>query len=123
MKIFSFENLEVWKDAKTMFMAINGLTASFPSEEKYNITSQIRRSSFSVCCNIAEGSSRWSEKEKSRYLEIAFGSLMETLNSLIIANEMNLIPEASYLDMRNQVEMIANKINALNSYFKQKAKK
>ena len=105
-----------------MFLKINEVTESFPSTEKYNITSQIRRSSFSVCCNLAEGSARWTDKEKSRYLEIAFGSLMETLNSLIISFELNLISEESYLDLRVKIEMIANKINALNKHFKSKTK-
>lgn len=120
MKKFSFENLEVWKDAKNVFLSINQLTETFPSNEKFNITSQIRRSAFSVCCNLAEGSARWTEKEKSRYLEIAFGSLMETLNSLIISFELNLISEESYNDLRTKIEMIANKINALNNHFKSK---
>lgn len=122
MKTFSFENLEVWKDFKQMFLKVNEVTESFPSTEKYNITSQIRRSSFSVCCNLAEGSARWTDKEKSRYLEIAFGSLMETLNSLIISFELNLISEESYLDLREKLEMIGNKINALNKHFKSKTK-
>ena len=118
MKIYSFEKLEVWQDSKKMYLKIFEITKKFPESEKYNMISQSRRSSFSVTCNIAEGTSRWTNKEKSRYMEIAFSSLMETLNGLIIAFEMSLISEELYLQMRNEIDMIANKLNSLNSHFK-----
>lgn len=118
MKNYSFENLEAWKEARNSFIKIYNLTSAFPNEEKYNITSQIRRSSFSVCCNISEGTSRISSKEKSRFLEIAYGSLMETLNGIIIANELNLINTDQYQDVRNDIELVSSKLNGLNNYFK-----
>lgn len=118
MKEFSFEKLDVWKDAKDFVVKIYQLTEVYPNDEKFGLISQIRRASLSVTNNISEGTSRWSSKEKIRFIEIAFSSLMEVLNCLIISKELNLIDEKIFLELRLDMGKISNKLNSLASYFK-----
>lgn len=118
MKEFSFEKLDVWKDAKDFVVKIYQLTEVYPNDEKFGLISQIRRASLSVTNNIFEGTSRWSSKEKIRFIEIAFSSLMEVLNCLIISKELNLIDEKIFLELRLDIGKISNKLNSLASYFK-----
>lgn len=118
MKEFSFEKLDVWKDAKDFVVKIYQLTEVYPNDEKFGLISQIRRASLSVTNNISEGTSRWSSKEKIRFIEIAFSSLMEGLNCLIISKELNLIDEKIFLELRLDIGKISNKLNSLASYFK-----
>lgn len=118
MKEFSFEKLDVWKDAKDFVVKIYQLTEVYPNDEKFGLISQIRRASLSVTNNISEGTSRWSSKEKIRFIEIAFSSLMEVLNCLIISKELNLIDEKIFLELRLDIGKISNKLNSLESYFK-----
>lgn len=118
MKEFSFEKLDVWKDAKDFVVKIYQLTEVYPNDEKFGLISQIRRASLSVTNNISEGTSRWSSKEKIRFIEIAFSSLLEVLNCLIISKELNLIDEKIFLELRLDMGKISNKLNSLASYFK-----
>lgn len=117
---FSFEKLEVWQDSKNFAKLVYLYSSKFPAEEKYGLTSQIRRASISVVSNLAEGSSRSSLKDQVRYLEIAYGSLMETYAQLIMANELDYLDD---LDLfKEEVAKISNKINAFrNSLLKRLA--
>ncbi|NOU47567.1 MAG: four helix bundle protein, partial [Bacteroidales bacterium] len=70
---YAFENLEVWQKSRILVKSVYVLTASFPNDEKFGLTSQMRRACVSVSSNIAEGSTRWSQKDQARFYEIAFG--------------------------------------------------
>jgi len=72
-----YKDLEVWKEAIKLVKEIYLLTEKFPSEELYGLTAQIRRAAVSVPSNIAEGLSRFSDTEKSRFIDIALGSVAE----------------------------------------------
>ena len=102
---FGFEKLEVWQNSIQLSKLIYNLTLSFPKEETYGLTSQIRRAMISVSSNIAEGSSKNSLKDQARFSEIAFGSLLEVLNQIILAFELSYISEENYIDCRNKIEM------------------
>ena len=117
MKIYSFEKLDVWQKARELNLLLYKMTKDFPKEEIYGITSQIRRAGISITCNIAEGTSRWSNKEKVRYLEIAFGSLMEVLNCLIIATDLEYINEEVQYTLRETVDIVGSKLNNLKVSF------
>ena len=67
MKVFSFEDLTVWKDSKELTKDIYSITSSFPDNEKFGMVSQMRRSAISVCSNLAEGSSRTSSKDQAHF--------------------------------------------------------
>jgi len=113
MKIYSFEKLKVWQQARTLSKNIYLITKTFSEEEKYGLTSQLKRASVSVCSNLAEGSSRNSFKDKARFTEIAYGSLTETLNQLIISSDLGFLTAQEYEKLRLQIEEISNMPNGL----------
>jgi four helix bundle protein len=87
-----FKQLDIWRVAMELAKVIHLLTRSFPKEEIYGMTSQIRRSSSSVAVNIAEGSGRGSPREFIQFLNIAQGSLRETETHLLLAIELGYLP-------------------------------
>ena len=113
MRLYSFEKLDVWKLSRKLTKNIYQISAGFPDSEKFGLTSQIRRASISVSSNTAEGSSRKSGIEQARYTEIAFGSLLEILNQLIAANDLEYITEEVVNKERPLIEEIGNKLNKL----------
>ena len=110
---FYFEKLEVWKDSIEFIKFIYIFTKHFPEEEKFGMTSQIRRASVSISTNISEGSSRSTKKDQANFTNMAYTSLMETMNLIIVAYEFGYIKNNDYESMRAVVEKIANKLNAL----------
>ena len=111
--IFSFEKLNVWIDSKALIKLIYIITKEFPNEEKFGLTNQLRRASVSVASNLAEGTSRNTNKDKAHFTTLSFSSLMEVLNQIIIAKELNYLEENDYQIIRAEVEKISNKLNAL----------
>ena len=111
---YSFEKLDVWQDARLFVKEIYTITKLFPSEERYNLCSQIQRASISIVSNIAEGLSRNSDKEKIRFIEIAYGSLMEVYCQVYISVDLLYITAQQFDDLKSSIDKIANKLNALN---------
>lgn len=89
--IYNFEKLEVWKEARILVKQIFKYTKLFPKEEIFSLTSQLRRAAISICSNIAEGSGRETVKDKASFYTIAYGSLMELLNQLIISVDLDYL--------------------------------
>lgn len=116
MRLYSFEKLDVWQKARKLTVDIYQATKQFPKEELFGLTSQIRRATISISSNIAEGSSRNSGKEQARYIEIAYGSLLEVLNQLILACDLEYIPTTLLDQLRPKIEEIGNKLNSLKQY-------
>jgi four helix bundle protein len=110
---FSFEKLNVWIDSKELIKSIYNITKLFPDEEKFGLTNQLRRASISVASNLAEGTSRQTNKDKAHFTTLSFSSLMEVLNQIIISKELNFLSEDNYQEIRAQIEKISNKLNAL----------
>lgn len=102
----NFKNLNIWKLSLELANDTYGLTDSFPKNEEFGLKSQLRRCSVSVASNIAEGSSRSSNKDFNRFLEISLGSLFELQTQIIISSNRN------YFEPINH-EIIENKINEL----------
>jgi four helix bundle protein len=117
MHVYSFEKLEVWKEAIQLAVKTYKITASYPSEEKFGLIFQMRRSSVSVSSNIAEGTDRLTNKDKAHFMTMAYGSSLELLNQAIISKELELISDENYKNIRIEVESITNKINALRNHF------
>lgn len=88
----NFRNLNVWRDGIKLVKEVYKVSILLPEEEKFGLKSQICRAAVSVPSNIAEGSSRNSETEYKRFLEIAMGLLFELETQLIIIQELNFIP-------------------------------
>jgi four helix bundle protein len=115
---YSFEKLEVWHDSRELTKMIYNITKGFPDDERFGLTSQIRRSAISVSSNIVEGSYRSSGKDKSNFMTFAYSSLMELLNQTIASLDLNYISVDQYNVLRTQIEKISNKLNSLTKYFK-----
>lgn len=110
---FGFERLEVWQNSLNFVDLIYQITNKFPKTELYCLTSQIRRAAISISSNIAEGSTRNSFKDQARYTEIAFGSLIELLNQLIISNRLHYINIEELNTLKNEIGIISRQLNAL----------
>ena len=93
MHEYSFEKLLIWQKGKTLAIQIYQITKKFPAEERFGLTNQLRRASVSIAANIAEGSCRKTNKDKSHFTNMAYTSLMEVLSHLIICKEMKYIKE------------------------------
>ena len=119
MREFSFEKLIVWQKAHSFSIAIYRITQDFPHEERFSLTSQIRRSAISISSNIAEGTSRNSKKDKARFIEIAYGSLMENLNQLLISENLKYISKEDLRELRLQIEEIGRMLTALKKSYLQ----
>lgn len=110
---YGFEKLKVWLNSIALVKTIYSCTRNFPNEEKFGITSQIRRSSLSVPTNISEGVSRKTPKDQAHFTTIAYSSLTETLNLLIIVKELSLMNEDDSAKCRRQVEEVSFLLNNL----------
>ena len=113
--VYSFEKLKAWQEAKKLVVEIYRLLDGFPQFEKYALCDQIRRAIVSVPSNIAEGTGRMSIKEQIHFLEVAYGSLMETYNQLLIAIELTYITEESVETIKPSIDAAAKMINGLRN--------
>ena len=118
--VYSFEKLKVWQEAKKLVVDVYHLLDEFPKFEKYALCDQIRRAVVSVPSNIAEGSGRKSLKEQIRFLEISYGSLMETFNQLLIAIDLTYITEESVEAIKPRIDAVAKMINGLSNAYSAK---
>lgn len=91
-----YKELEVWKEAMNLVEYVYKLTNYFPKDEKFGITSQIRRSAISIPSNIAEGVVKHSDKETLRFLDIALGSLAE------LDTQMEISTKIGYIDSKSE---------------------
>lgn len=117
---YSFEKLNAWQEAKKLVVDVYHFLDSFPNFEKYALCDQLRRAIVSVPSNIAEGSGRKSLKEQIHFLEISYGSLMETYNQLLIAIDLSYITEQSVEVIKPRIDNVAKMINGLSSSYSAK---
>jgi len=113
MYTYSFEKLDVWKLSRKLVKEVYTITSEFPDEEKFGLVNQTRRAAISIASNLAEGTSRNTSKDKANFSQIAYSSLMELLNQLIISVDLGYLIETKLMTLREQIDEIANKINAL----------
>ena len=106
MKTYSFEKLNVWQKSRVLVVNIYKITKKFPKEETFGFTSQLRRCALSISSNIAEGTGRHTNKDKARFIEIAFGSSLELLNQLILSYDLEFISEETYITLRKEIDEI-----------------
>ena len=113
MYLHTFERLEVWQLSRKLAVDIYKMCSGFPKEEIFGLSSQLKRAAISIASNIAEGSSRISGKDKAHFSTVAFASLMEVLNQLIIANDLGFLETEKLAELRVSINEITNKLNAL----------
>ncbi|NPA42671.1 MAG: four helix bundle protein [Chlorobi bacterium] len=109
----NFRNYKIWQESLDLVADVYKLIALFPPEEKYGLRSQIARAAVSIPSNIAEGSSRKSEQEFIRYLEISIGSAFELETQLLIAQKLNLIPKEPVNLILQKLDQIQQQIHNL----------
>ena len=114
--MFAFEKLEVWQLAMDLAVEIYKLTEIFPKTEQFSLTDQLRRAVSSVATNISEGNSRQTHKDKAHFLTIAYSSLMETMNHLLLASRLTYLNEEDLNILRQKIEKVSAQISALHHY-------
>ena len=98
-----FRNLQVWGKAHSLTLNVYKATMSFPKDELYGLTSQIRRSSASIPTNIAEGCGRNGEAELARFISISMGSASELEYQLLLAHDLNYLDQETYTNLHEKV--------------------
>ena len=114
MYTFAFEKLEVWIKSRLLTKKIYLLTSTFPETERFGLTSQLRRSSISICSNIAEGSSRKTKRDQGHFYNVAFSSLMEALNQLILSYDLGYLTSQALSEIRGEIHIISLMLNNLS---------
>jgi four helix bundle protein len=111
--VYSFEKLDVYKLARKFKIDIKLMSKLFPKEERFDLISQINRSSSSIAANLAEGSGRSSNFDQAHFTNISYASGLETIDHLNTALDMKYIEEPEYSESRIKIDAILNKLNAL----------
>jgi len=113
--MFRFEKLDVWQKSVDFADRIYEVTRGFPSDERFGLTSQLRRAAVSISSNIAEGSGRSSDNDFAHFVQIAYGSLMEVVSQIHIAKRQAMLAEESFQDLYSQADEISRMLSGLRS--------
>jgi four helix bundle protein len=108
----NYRQLTVWKRSYAFALLIYRATSEFPADERYGLTSQLRRSAFSIAVNVAEGCGRSGQKELSRFLRIARGSANETMCQLMLARDLGYLPRSGGESLLHEANQIGAMISA-----------
>jgi four helix bundle protein len=114
----NFEELEVWKEARSLRIEIAKVVRKFPSEERFRLADQLIRSSRSVCANIAEGFGRFHFQENIQFCRQARGSLLESLDHIICAEDEGFISSDTVKGLRDKIEIVLKLLNGYILYLK-----
>ncbi|MBX3728721.1 MAG: four helix bundle protein [Candidatus Sumerlaeia bacterium] len=110
-----FENLIVWRKAHDLTLAVYKASASFPAEERFGLTSQLRRATSSIATNIAEGCGRGGNNDFARFLQIALGSASEAKYLMLLTTDLGYLPRELHVDFRSRINEIMRMLTALQS--------
>lgn len=111
-----YKELDIWVQARVLVKTVYVLTKSFPKDEQFSLTSQVRRCVISIPSNIAEGCGRQSNKETIHFLHIARGSLFELETQLILAEDLNYISDIDIV--LKEIERVKKLLNGFINYHK-----
>ena len=114
--IYAFEKLDVYQLALSLSIGIRRLAKSFPKEEQFDLTRQIKRATDSISSNLAEGSGRSSNLDQAHFTNMAYASGLEVINHLNLSFQLNYIEEEAYGKLRLTIDEILNKLNGLYKY-------
>lgn len=112
----NFRELNIWKEGIVIVKEVYFLIEKFPNKEKYGLYSQMSSCAVSIPSNIAEGCSRDSQKDFSRFLQIALGSSFEVETQLTISQEIGLISKSDFHNVFDKLTVLQKQINALKKY-------
>ena len=108
-----FRDLKVWQKAHQLTLTVYQTTTTFPSEELYGLTTQVRRSCSSIAANLAEGCGRYGNGEFDRFCSIAMGSASQLEYHLLLARDLNLINPAKYYELSQRTTEIKRMLASL----------
>jgi four helix bundle protein len=108
-----YSKLQVWQKAHAVALTVYELTKRFPTEERYGLTSQIRRGAVSIAANIAEGCGRSSDRDFANFLHIALGSANELGYFLLLARDLGMLGGDEQKELGQRVEEIRRMLLAL----------
>ena len=117
MKEYSYQTLNVYKDAKDLVVEVYRLLKQYPMDERYALCDQIRRAAISITSNIAEGMSRYSDKEKAHFLEIAYASMMEVESQLDISVDLEYISQEQYVVIDEKIKTVGRQLSSLRGKY------
>ena len=117
MNEYSYQTLNVYKEAKTLVVDVYKLLKQYPAEERYALCDQIRRAAISITSNIAEGMSRYSDKEKVHFLEIAYASMMEVESQLDISVDLEYITKEQFVALADSINTVGKQLSALRAKY------
>ena len=113
-----FRQLAVWQKAHRLTLAVYKSTNTFPREELYGLTSQIRRAAASIPANIAEGCGRNGNAELARFLQIAMGSACELEYHLLLACDLTLLPQTEHEGLSGELTQVKRMLTAFIQHLK-----
>ncbi len=113
-----FKDLEIWKKSRKFCSKIYAITSKFPETENFGLTNQLRRAAVSIPSNIAEGSSRKSNKDFSRFLPITLGSAYEIETQLLISFDLKFIDKKKLDSLLNELNAIVKMTSKFKSTLK-----
>src|SRR5579863_2686871 len=119
----TYEDLRVWRRAMDLVLEIYRCTASFPRQEIYGLSSQMRRCAVSVPSNIAEGKGRHSGKELVQFLYHARGSLLELRTQITIASELGFLDPSDVSNLIQRSDEVGRLLNGLINRFRAPAER
>jgi four helix bundle protein len=112
-RMFNFEKLDVWQKAIDFANLVYSHTKHFPSDERFGLTNQMRRAAVSISSNIAEGTSRLSQSDYARFIEIATGSVFEVVSQSFIGWRQGVLPEESFRALYSAAGEIGRMLSGL----------
>ncbi len=112
-KITSVEDLEVFKRGHNLALRIYKISTKFPTEEKFSLTPQMRKSASTIGANLLEGSHRLNSKEFRQFVGIARGSTGELKYHLLLAKDLEYLPLEQYQTLRNEAEIVSKMLTGL----------
>lgn len=112
-KIKSFTDLNAWREGHKLVLITYNATKLFPKDEKFGLTSQMKRCVVSITSNIAEGFSRKGNKEKIQFYYISAGSITELQNQLIISRDLKILDNKEFQEIAKQTIVVQKIVNGL----------
>jgi four helix bundle protein len=108
-----FRQLKVWEKSHSLTLRIYQITKSFPREEVFSLTSQMRRACSSIPMNIAEGCGRGTSKEYAHFLQIAVGSSYELDYQILLAKDLDYVDNANYTELNGEISSLQKQLVSL----------
>ncbi len=108
-----FRDLQVWQKAHQLTLSVYRLTASFPRDEQYGLTTQLRRASSSIAANLAEGCGRNGDAELARFCSIAMGSASELEYHVLLAGDLKLLNATDYATLARDTSEVKRMLAGL----------